>query len=409
MSSFAWLDYSEQERNDMLRIIDQLKQPDTLDEMGIGSIRDAFADSFFPGTSTIQTRARYFFFVSWIYRNLEMKNTPSSKISKRARDEELDLIDILSKSEDPSGTIGIEARRSLKRLPSSIYWQGLAKWKIRLFDGSQSEYHRALDEYYSINKNKIDDPEELDFSDHKQPNWHASLPQTPNDFPFNASFALSREEAEYLRERIMSQCPHSLLSFLLDKEYLLTPIDFPWNHPYKSEFPPDIRTKLFHAQNFSEVIYGSILLYNLMLAEKTTHELGRQWEKDYNSDLKRWAHDLYLRKDELIQWDRDEFWKNAISCSEGVTRVTPHTMKFVNSWLDIALDSDSAKWIASNDSARQLIYGREYMLKHDLARLVNLRSLEIWKGASGTSQLNYRWNPSQRIIRDIVKGLRRTK
>nr|WP_288913835.1 DUF6361 family protein [uncultured Lachnoanaerobaculum sp.] len=32
--------------------------------MGIGIVRDAFANCFFPGTSTVQTRAKYFFYSS---------------------------------------------------------------------------------------------------------------------------------------------------------------------------------------------------------------------------------------------------------------------------------------------------------------------------------------------------------
>jgi len=56
MSQFVWLDYSERERRKML---------DTVDELGIGSVHDTFADLFFPGTSTIMTRARYFLLVLW--------------------------------------------------------------------------------------------------------------------------------------------------------------------------------------------------------------------------------------------------------------------------------------------------------------------------------------------------------
>ena len=63
MSSFLWLDYSERERRKMLEVIDLFKEHDTRDELGIGAVRDAFADQFFPGTSTIMTRARYFFLV----------------------------------------------------------------------------------------------------------------------------------------------------------------------------------------------------------------------------------------------------------------------------------------------------------------------------------------------------------
>src|SRR5688572_19144376 len=59
-SAFAWLDYSDGERRRMLEVIELFREKGTLDELGIGSIRDTFADHFFPGISTIQTRARYF-------------------------------------------------------------------------------------------------------------------------------------------------------------------------------------------------------------------------------------------------------------------------------------------------------------------------------------------------------------
>lgn len=41
--------------------------------LGFAPIRDAFADYFFPGTSTIQTRARYFLFVPWIMSLLRIR------------------------------------------------------------------------------------------------------------------------------------------------------------------------------------------------------------------------------------------------------------------------------------------------------------------------------------------------
>jgi hypothetical protein len=47
---------------------------------------------FFPGTSTIQTRARYFLFIPWIYRSLEAQKTKSSQIASAARSAENTLI-----------------------------------------------------------------------------------------------------------------------------------------------------------------------------------------------------------------------------------------------------------------------------------------------------------------------------
>ena len=56
-SSFTWLDYSEHERRQVMEFVDQFKDDETRDELGLGTIRDGFADLLFPGTSTIQTLA----------------------------------------------------------------------------------------------------------------------------------------------------------------------------------------------------------------------------------------------------------------------------------------------------------------------------------------------------------------
>ena len=59
-SHLSWIDFSENDRRTMLNIISMFSGKETLDELGIGSVRDAFADRFFPGTSTTHTtRAKY--------------------------------------------------------------------------------------------------------------------------------------------------------------------------------------------------------------------------------------------------------------------------------------------------------------------------------------------------------------
>jgi hypothetical protein len=76
MSAFVWLDYSERERRKMLDLVDLFGEYDTRDELGIGSVRDAFADMLFPGTSTIMTGARNFLLVLWTYQRLERRIFP---------------------------------------------------------------------------------------------------------------------------------------------------------------------------------------------------------------------------------------------------------------------------------------------------------------------------------------------
>ena len=74
-SIISWLDFSDSERRKMVEVISLFKQRDTRDEMGLAQIRDIFAEMFFPGTTTIQTRARYFIFVPWMYQYLEIRKT----------------------------------------------------------------------------------------------------------------------------------------------------------------------------------------------------------------------------------------------------------------------------------------------------------------------------------------------
>src|SRR5688572_1100413 len=149
-SSFGWLDYSEYERRKALDVIALFKDQDTVDELGLGVIRDFLADRFFPGTSTIQTRARYFLFIPWMYRELERRRVESAAVNARARREEINLIEALLNGGEREGVIGRQARQTLKRLPSNIYWRGLAEWGILLFPGSQPQYHRSLDRFYLL-------------------------------------------------------------------------------------------------------------------------------------------------------------------------------------------------------------------------------------------------------------------
>ncbi|MCY4528435.1 MAG: DUF6361 family protein [Chloroflexi bacterium] len=76
------MDSSEHERRSVMELVSALNEPGTLDELGIGTIRDTIADTLFPGTSTIQTRARYFLFIPWIL-NIVEEGSPRGAEAKR--------------------------------------------------------------------------------------------------------------------------------------------------------------------------------------------------------------------------------------------------------------------------------------------------------------------------------------
>jgi hypothetical protein len=401
-STFTWLDYSEHERRKMLDVIHLFRERDTRDELGIGSVRDAFADLLFPGTSTIQTRARYFFFVPWIYLELEERRAPSAKVAERARRQEIALIEALVDSRDVEGVIGRRARGRLQRLPSNVYWQGLGTLGIRLFPGSQDQYHRALDAHYQRIGRSTRLREEEPADGYTRPNWHAQLPAAPDSFPEEASLALTRVEADYLRERILSHAPATLFAVLADVDPRAAGVEYPWMHPQYQAFPEHIREQLEHGRNFSEVIHGAALLYNLMLAEKTN---DNDLVVGYRELIRDWSALIEKRQSALAAWDVQRFWEIVVS---GNPRVPKLTRMFVDSWLSLVQMPGSVRAIADSAQARAAVHERERFLKRGLARLDNDRALELWLGggaAAGTARLDYRWGVAERMLRDIHIGL----
>ena len=106
----------------------------------------------------------------------------------------------------------------------------------------------------------------------------------------------------------------------------------------------------------------------------------------------------------LADWDVEEFWRTA---SDRNRRIPLLTRQFVQRWIELIrmLMKERSIQIHNNDRARSLIREREIQMKKSLARLHNRKSLELWNGAAGTEQLNFRWPVTQRIVRDILEAL----
>lgn len=402
-SHFGWIDFTEQDRQQMLDVIQLFREPGTRDELGIGTIRDAFAGHFFPGTSTIQTRVRYMLFIPWIYRLLEDRRTSSDKVASAARTEEVRLINALIAAGEPDGVIGREARQKLQRLPSSVYWAGLGTWGIRPFTGSQDQYHRHLDFYYTRNRRLVlgDDREPL--TGREGETWDPGLPPPPPDFPRTVSFTLTQVEARYLRERVITRHERSLLARLLDMGEQAGVGHF-WDLPVVPDLAPDLQVAVAHARNFSETIYGAALLYNLMLAEARAQDDESGWVEEYRTALVEWAAEIDARRDELTVWARDPDAFEACLPLQGA-RVPYRTRLFVRAWLSVILDPVRTRNIADDPVARSLIADREVQLKGARSRLQNRRALELWMGAAGAYRLTYRWPIARTFLNEMVAGL----
>ncbi|MEI6155428.1 MAG: DUF6361 family protein, partial [Deltaproteobacteria bacterium] len=178
-STLTWIDHDPAARDRTLRILSLFQERESRDELGLGAIRDSFADTLFPGTSTIQTRLRYMLFVPWVYRELEKKRLSPPAFAAKARQMEMALVEPLLETNDNAGVFGRIAGKTLKRLPSSVYWNGLGVWGIRLIPCSQDEYHRHINEVYRLRDSARNRYERDDFPEPETLTWHPRLPVPP--------------------------------------------------------------------------------------------------------------------------------------------------------------------------------------------------------------------------------------
>lgn len=397
-SSFTWVDFAEDDRRRIMEILHLFHERQIREELGIGTVRDAISDLLFPGTSTLHTRARYFLFIPWIFLKHEEKKTSSDKVEEYSRNDEIRLIHALIESGEHEGVIGYVARSKLKILPSYMYWSGLGVWGIRRFDGTLDQYFKFLDSFYRYKKNIVKSDDKEVISD-LPCNWDPNLPPRPSGFPKGVKFSLASQEADYLRERIMGNCGESLLAFLV-KNTEPTDVDYIWMHPQYGEFPALHKKQVQHAKNFSLVMNGASLLYNLMLSEKRDNE---EWIEKYREKISAWLSLIRNQMPQILGWDLNEFWRV-------VFEQNPHvhfmTRRFIKNWIDLVREKRNMKNFIDHDQARHLVLKREVQIKGKRSRLKNSRMLEQWKGESGAKPLDFRWYIARRLLNDILEGLR---
>ena len=189
----------------------------------------------------------------------------------------------------------------------------------------------------------------------------------------------------------------SLLAHLIHLRVSPGESSFAWEHVGPERLPVPLNEELLHARNFSESMHGAFLLYNLMLAEE---KRGEEQVEEYKNDMAEWWERRNARAAELTAWDRPRFWALLAAWN---ARVTASTHTFVEVWLDTINRARRVEDVIGDRGLRDLIGSRERVLKGPRARLGNPRALNLWNGASGTAQLDYRWNrPVSGMLRDLI-------
>ena len=384
---FGWIDFSKTERSKILSILDLLGEKGVLDEMGVAQIRDAYSDLFFPGTSTIQTRAKYFFIVPYALRDLEFNNQYEyHKLRKTLNDTEERCGHIfLENNSDENGVIG---KRSIKgggwvsRTPASIYWAGLRKYGF--FKGKMS-----IDQYVkfiAVQKQNTSGAVNLgNRSDEAHDDKNAgdalkarlfNIPTYRRDWIDNLEIGLTFDEGQFLKNQIIETCPNSIISYVL-KEDIREFIDI---HSFNDldiiDFPDHIKSNYWNAKSFSEFCFALRVVYNLMVSENKNKRANEEFS---NLDFK-----------SLSNVDTDEIMNS-------LRIFNPYLRTFLN---------DSRKAMADENlkELKTLIQKRETFLKG-----IN-RSKTAYPGEYDVNEwfagerLDYRFSIARNIVADIYES-----
>ncbi|WFU16453.1 DUF6361 family protein [Bradyrhizobium sp. CB3481] len=391
MSSLAWIDFDEAERQRAERIMALFQEREGRDELGLGAIRDSIADHLFPGTSTIQTRLRYMLFIPWVFRMLEGRDVQENQLRVEARALEIRLADALRAGGESNGIIGRDAGPRLQRLPSSVYWAGLGAWGIRLFPGSIDSLLSSL---RGLKRLRVSyDGEDASAVPRAAAIWSQALPQPPKDLLERAVFRLTGDEAQFIIDRLVATQPAALLT-LLARDGINAECDHIWTHPHLASFPAHARRLVRHGEIFSHVMHGAALLYNLALSELRSRD---DWAADYRERIASWAAGLDLSV--VRSWSLDDFW-NAVEHPGHSIR--PAAKRFVMQWLELVIEGTTR--IALSSAARQLVEERERRLKTSQSRYTNHAVRDRWTGASGVNRLNFRWSQAKSHLKDLANA-----
>lgn len=392
----GWIDFSKSERNKILSILDRLSEKETLDELGIAPVRDGFANIFFPGTSTIQTRAKYFLIVPYALKDLERSDeTNPNKVLREFDEIEMScaqkLLDNGSDAERIIGSRSLNQGKWVKRTPADIYWAGLRNYEI--FTGgtlSLTEYIRA---FCALKKQKTslkslgsrnDNFEETEGDDKdagglfKKQFWN--ILDYSDKWMDDLEIKLTSSEGEFLKQQIIQSFPESMMAFILKNNMteLLESEDFASLDSLIHLFPVDIQNDYRLARKFSDFIYVVRTIYNIILSNGENQKANSEWTS-MRDNLKEYS-DVDL---EAI-FTRLQLFNNPNLCN--------------------FLRNEKSSMLANDlEEMKNEIRKRERYLKGNRARTMHPGEFDTdaWYGG-GT--LGYRYSNAKIIMHDIFES-----
>ena len=414
MSQLGWIDFSSKDRELVKQALAMLTEPGTLDELGIGQIRDAFSDVLFPGISTIQTRAKYFITVPRIFRDYQALQPAHKKkytnLENYLRIQENTVAQILNEAHDENefGIIGRTRLTSggVDRRPSVIYWSGLRILGLVKTQLSLRDFCRQLDNSASsealIDSALSEGSDDLDYMKGRP---LVSLPDYSEKWKEkgNLDLRLTCKEAEFLKGRfvetpaIASSVPAQLFKHGLVENVLkenenseVTAFDLLVD-VLKTSAVVDLtcQSYLKVAQEFSLAMEGPHLRYNILLSQNGYPECVKKYEAEYGQWLEK------VNRLNLFDANSSARWLEFASRDKR-RRIKERSQQFVRGCCEYFQGSNPVSQL-DDLVFKQAIdnKGQRSWLKRGLEK-------EQWLGIR---RLEYRWGSAKNIIRDIQVGL----
>lgn len=393
----GWIDYSKDERNKILSILNLLGAHEALDELGIGSIRDAFSDMLFPGISVLQTRAKYFLLIPYMFNDACQKSQSGKLHSGHDVRSYIDKCEddivwtLLNKSgHDATGIIGSRnyyQNKNVVTKPSAIYWNGLrtmgilAEPSFSIDNACNAIYRKGRLHSKTERKNETEESG-ADDSDIMRDGYIVFNSITPQyTYLKEATIDLTNYEAEYLKNRILHAdgTKDSALAYMLRHPELIEKYESIEDFNSK-DFAGELAEKVRLALAFSGFIYGAHLLYNIIYADGCGHESGiingiKQEFSEYTQSYR--SPDI----EQIIMR----------------TNVKYSTAKFIR-------DFDAAMSLGDISKAQQVVVAREQEVKKRRSKLLRPSDYQFTDPIHHF-KLSYRYERARQIMLDIINGL----
>lgn len=372
-----------------------LQEQGAVDEIGIGMIRDAFANFFFPGTSTVQTTAKYFLIVPYVLKEATEGRYGSdlNRILSRIDEEEKDCgIRLMKNCPGEEGIIGrrVLPRNWVARKPSNIYWNGIRTYGICTQNLTIPELLRAslmlqAQKHSAVLGNKGDDDSDSERDDSDAGRDIATqLFAVPDDYysdwRSDLSIHLTGSEAAFLRKMIEANTSHSLLYFLLKNNINVSRYDS-FESIYEdlhSDVSEEMGRIMKLACDFNRLVYAARVRYNYILSSGQNADAASEWK--------------YIEKNmrHMMSVDIDDVLR---------------TLRIANFRLHRFLTRFKAALLKGDlEAADQAIIDREIEIKtRSRAKLCKRDDYadNVWIGGR---YLDYRFSSVKRIIADIYYG-----